>query len=121
MGVGKTTFARALLSELGVLQPPEGSPSFAIAHEYESPRGPIVHLDYYRMRQESEIEDAGIPSYYWERDPRPIVISEWLSNWPEFCEQVLNSGRSWKITLDFSNSPEKETPNRKLDIQLLEP
>src|SRR4051812_19325140 len=60
MGVGKTTFARALLEGLGVVQPPEGSPTFAIAHEYFSARGDVVHIDFYRLKSEAEIEDAGV-------------------------------------------------------------
>src|SRR4051812_11473567 len=68
MGVGKTTFARSLLMSLGVHQPPEGSPTFAIAHEYDSPRCGVVHIDFYRLRSEDEIDDAGIPAYYWERE-----------------------------------------------------
>src|SRR4051812_16090482 len=63
MGAGKTTFSRALLAGLGVEQPPEGSPTFAIAHEYRTSRpggvGQVVHIDFYRLRSESEIEEAG--------------------------------------------------------------
>ena len=99
MGAGKTTLARFLLQALGILQPPEGSPTFAIAHEYDSPQGGVVHIDYYRIRSAQEIDEAGIPSYYWER--KLIVISEWLSSWPEFESQVLTSGRIWKIKLSF--------------------
>jgi tRNA threonylcarbamoyladenosine biosynthesis protein TsaE len=99
MGVGKTTFVRTLLLGLGIEQPPEGSPTFAIAHEYLAPRGEIVHIDYYRLRDESELDDAGIPSYYWERNL--IVISEWLSSWPDFRTQVFKSGRIWEVTLSF--------------------
>lgn len=102
MGVGKTTFARALLHALGVEQPPEGSPTFAIAHEYDSPHGGVIHIDYYRLKSESEIDDAGIPSYYWERDL--IVISEWLSSWPELEQKVIQSGRTWQVRLSFSDS-----------------
>ncbi|MGZ3686854.1 MAG: tRNA (adenosine(37)-N6)-threonylcarbamoyltransferase complex ATPase subunit type 1 TsaE [Bdellovibrionota bacterium] len=97
MGAGKTTFARALLSALGVHQPPEGSPTFAIAHEYEAPRGDVVHIDYYRLKSEAEIEDAGIPGYYWER--QAIVISEWLAQFPEFERAVLKSGRCVQVSL----------------------
>lgn len=114
MGVGKTTFVRPLLAALGVVQPPEGSPSFPIAHEYDSPKGGVVHMDYYRLRSEEEIDEAGIPAYYWERNL--IVISEWLSSWPEFEAQVLTSGRIWRVRLEFvPDQPEM----RKLEIQNL--
>lgn len=103
MGAGKTTFARALLQSLGVRQPPEGSPSFAIAHEYDSKLGLVVHIDFYRIRDEAEIDDAGIPSYFWERDA--IVISEWLSSRPEFEKAVLSAPRegakNWCVRLNF--------------------
>jgi tRNA threonylcarbamoyl adenosine modification protein YjeE len=111
MGVGKTTFARALLSELGVIQPPEGSPTFAIAHEYDSPRGGIVHIDLYRIKSELEIDDAGIPSYFWERPL--IVFCEWTSSWPEFQRQVLESGRNWQISLEFHPD---EPLNRRISV-----
>lgn len=117
MGVGKTTFAKHLITELGISQPPEGSPSFAIAHEYDSPKGAVVHLDFYRLRHASEIDEAGIPTYYWEREPRPIVISEWLSSWPEFAAQVVKSGRSWAITLSFNADTNAELETRDVLIE----
>lgn len=83
MGAGKTTFARSLLLALEVEQPPEGSPSFALAHEYSVHRLPgcrgIVHVDLYRLRSGREIEEAGLAEYFW--DPTRIVICEWLSLW----------------------------------------
>jgi tRNA threonylcarbamoyl adenosine modification protein YjeE len=98
--VGKTTFARALLEGLGVVQPPEGSPSFAIAHEYASARGQVVHVDLYRIKHESELEDAGIEAYYWERDA--VVISE-TSMFPDFERAILEDRRrnTWIVTLAF--------------------
>jgi len=101
MGVGKSTFARALLNALGVHQPPEGSPSFAIAHEYDGLLGGIVHIDFYRLKSEDEIDDTGIPSYYWERNL--IVISEWLASWPDFKDRVIKSGRTWLVNLEFNS------------------
>jgi tRNA threonylcarbamoyl adenosine modification protein YjeE len=102
MGVGKSTFARALLHALGVHQPPEGSPTFAIAHEYESPRGGVLHVDFYRIRSEDEIDEAGITAYLWEREL--IVITEWLSMFEEFQARVLEPGRgrNWQIALAHS-------------------
>jgi tRNA threonylcarbamoyl adenosine modification protein YjeE len=111
MGAGKTTFSRHLLLALGVEQPPEGSPTFAIAHEYAlaaNERGDrktlgnlgVVHVDLYRIRSEEEIDERGIPDYYW--DLQKIVLSEWTSMWPEFERQVLKSGQNWKVELTIS-------------------
>ncbi len=114
MGAGKTTFARALLGALGVRQPPEGSPSFAIAHEYSGPRGGVVHLDFYRLRSESEIDDAGIPDYFWGSGA--IVIAEWLSLFAKFERRVRDAreGELWRVSLSFS---EGETDRRELVIE----
>lgn len=121
MGAGKTTFSRRLLLALGVVQPPEGSPTFAIAHEYavhdQARREPrrdsddsvrnlkaVVHVDLYRIRSEEEIDERGIPDYFW--DPEKIVLCEWLSMWEGFEESVLRSGNCWKVELEFSTESE---------------
>lgn len=106
MGVGKTTFSRVLLKALGVVQPPEGSPTFAIAHEYDGPACDIVHVDFYRLRSEAEIEAAGIESYFWERCA--IVIAEWTSMWPRFEASLLRDSegqRNWRVELSFNEDP----------------
>jgi tRNA threonylcarbamoyladenosine biosynthesis protein TsaE len=106
LGAGKTTFSRALIEGLGASQPPEGSPSFAIAHEYVSTRGAVVHVDFYRLRSEDEIAEAGIEAYFWERPA--IVLAEWTSLWPGFEQAVLRegAGRVWRVSLAFvADSP----------------
>jgi tRNA threonylcarbamoyladenosine biosynthesis protein TsaE len=107
MGAGKTTFSRMLLLALGVEQPPEGSPTFAIAHEYalaSRSRGiqGVVHVDLYRIRSEDEIDERGIPDYFW--DAGKVVLSEWTSMWPEFERQVLRSGQNWRVELSLSDA-----------------
>jgi tRNA threonylcarbamoyladenosine biosynthesis protein TsaE len=101
LGAGKTTFAKALLESMSVIQPPEGSPSFAIAHEYHSPRGAVIHLDLYRLKSEAELEDAGIPDYFARADS--IVLCEWLSAFPLFREGVLREDRVFEVRLSFVN------------------
>jgi tRNA threonylcarbamoyl adenosine modification protein YjeE len=86
LGAGKTTFAKAILSYFGIADS-EGSPTFSLAHEYYS-EGPrplrLIHLDFFRIESESEIEAAGISSYFWpsDGDEPAIILAEWVSNWP---------------------------------------
>ena len=50
MGAGKTTFIKALCTELGV-EDVITSPTFAIVNEYTDGQGdPIYHFDFYRIR-----------------------------------------------------------------------
>ena len=101
LGAGTSTFARALILNLGVQQPPEGSPTFAIAHEYQSTESDVIHIDFYRLRSDLEIDEAGIPAYFWERNA--VVICEWLSLWPSFEKAVLGqSKRIWRVQLSIN-------------------
>lgn len=108
MGAGKSTFARALIRSLGVHQPAEGSPTFAIAHEYESARGEIIHIDFYRFKSEQEIDEAGATAYFWER--AAIVLSEWTSAFADFERALFQSvgaeRQIWRIDLQFGETPE---------------
>jgi len=101
MGAGKSTFARALLSGLGFQLPPEGSPTFAIAHEYCEPGVPrTVHLDLYRLEDEQELEAAGITSMFWDSSDS-IMLSEWTSNWPLLESALLEDPRHdrWRVLI----------------------
>lgn len=59
MGAGKTTFINALCKQLGV-KDGLSSPTFSIVNEYASEKGPVYHMDWYRLQSESEALDAGI-------------------------------------------------------------
>lgn len=56
LGAGKTTFARALLTGLGVAGE-VASPSYGLVHRHESPGGSIYHVDCYRLRHPDEARD----------------------------------------------------------------
>lgn len=72
LGAGKTTLARAIIAGLGH----EGevpSPSFTIIEAYEALSPPIVHADFYRLEDPSEVLELGLDDY---RDGA-AMIAEW--------------------------------------------
>lgn len=82
MGVGKTTFIKALCNELGVSDT-VNSPSFAIINEYRLKNGrPVFHFDFYRLKNEEELLDLGYEDYFYSGE---VCLLEW----PEKIEQYL--------------------------------
>lgn len=76
LGAGKTTLARAILAALGH----EGevpSPTFTIVEMYEAPplELPVVHADFYRLKDPSEVEELGLDDY---REGAAL-----LAEWPD--------------------------------------
>lgn len=74
LGAGKTTLARAILEALGH----EGevpSPSFTIVETYDPPatRLPVVHADFYRLKDPGEAEEIGLEDYRHGA----VLIAEW--------------------------------------------
>ncbi|MBU6376761.1 MAG: tRNA (adenosine(37)-N6)-threonylcarbamoyltransferase complex ATPase subunit type 1 TsaE, partial [Bdellovibrionales bacterium] len=103
MGSGKSTFARALLKGFGFGLHPEGSPTFALAHEYEQAGLPtVIHIDLYRLESERDLEAAGIHSFFWER-PEAVILAEWTSNFPTLVKALHeDESRSlWQVELEF--------------------
>jgi tRNA threonylcarbamoyladenosine biosynthesis protein TsaE len=75
LGSGKTFVARALLRALDV----EGritSPTFTLVNEYDTSRGPLVHSDLYRVREQGAAEVARL-GLRERRGEGAIVLVEW--------------------------------------------
>jgi len=90
LGAGKSTFARAMLDAFGTRREAEGSPTFAIAHEYVSTDGiRIVHADGYRLKSEAELEATGLLETLW--DPEAVVLFEWMDLFPETADALARS------------------------------
>ena len=82
MGVGKTTFVKALCTELGV-EDVITSPTFAIVNEYADGKGePIYHFDFYRIKKLEEVYDMGYEDYFYNGG---LCLIEW----PELIEPLL--------------------------------
>ena len=82
MGSGKTTLVSALLQEAEIGRF-EGSPTFAIVQVYKSPtKGPIYHLDCYRIENENELLNLGLEELL---DSKAYFFIEW----PQKIETIL--------------------------------
>lgn len=73
LGAGKTTFARALLRELGAGERIK-SPTYSLLERYRVGEHDAFHLDLYRIAAPGELEWLGLDELH---DPRSIVLIEW--------------------------------------------
>jgi tRNA threonylcarbamoyladenosine biosynthesis protein TsaE len=100
MGSGKTTFIKAICSELGVSQEVT-SPTFAIVNEYETPRGQqIYHFDLYRIDKIEELLDIGFEEYL-NSDARIFI------EWPELAENIIQAP-TLLVNIKVSESEKRE-------------
>lgn len=82
MGVGKTTFIKAVCEALGV-EDIITSPTFAIINEYRSDSGELIyHFDFYRIKKIEEVYDMGYEDYFYSG---ALCFIEW----PELVEELL--------------------------------
>lgn len=73
LGAGKTTLVRAICRGSGVREDVT-SPTFALVHEYAGARGPVYHLDLYRLAGAHELTNIG-----WDdiMSANALVLVEW--------------------------------------------
>ncbi len=73
LGAGKTCFARALLTALGVGERVK-SPTYSLIEGYAAKERPAWHLDLYRIADPGELEWLGLDAL---SDPLAVVLVEW--------------------------------------------
>jgi tRNA threonylcarbamoyladenosine biosynthesis protein TsaE len=81
LGAGKTTLVKAIVRGLGV-SAPATSPTYALVHHYEGRRGPVYHLDCYRLRTPDEAADLDWETLVGEGDAVLIEWPERAGVWP---------------------------------------
>jgi len=89
LGAGKTTFIKAVCSELGVTDS-VSSPSFALIYEYRTITDEIIyHIDLYRIKDISELFDLGYEDYFYSGNRCFIEWPEKAGNLlPEDCVKI---------------------------------
>jgi tRNA threonylcarbamoyladenosine biosynthesis protein TsaE len=88
MGAGKTTTIAALIQAAQV-EHFEGSPTFAIIQQYDSPtKAKIYHLDCYRIENEAELINLGLEELFDE-------AAFFFVEWPEKIKQILPIQHFW--------------------------
>jgi len=100
MGAGKTTFVQQVLKAMGI-EELEGSPTYSLINQYESPfYGTVYHLDLYRLNSLEEIFDIGIEELLYQKC---ICLIEW----PEKMIELLPDNTIWvylRVEEDFSRT-----------------
>lgn len=105
MGVGKTTFVKAVADCLGVADDVT-SPTFAIVNEYRTKSGePLYHFDFYRVNNASEALDFGCEEYFSSGN-RCFI------EWPEKIGELLPEDI---VNCYFS---EKQDGSRELKVEI---
>lgn len=103
LGAGKTTWARGFVIGLGGTPDQVSSPTYAVLHCYEVPKGKIFHLDLYRVGA-SGIWSLGLEDNFTQADWLVVEWAgdngPWISNWVSCLELVMtpNGGRyaTWR-------------------------
>jgi tRNA threonylcarbamoyladenosine biosynthesis protein TsaE len=98
MGVGKTTFIKALAKEIGVYEA-TSSPTFSLVNEYQTINNQVIyHFDFYRLNTEIEALDMGVDEYLYSGN---WCFIEWAEKIPnlvpeshsEISISLLSDGR----------------------------
>ena len=94
VGAGKTTFSQFFIQRLlKDLAQPVTSPTFNIVQIYDTVKGPVWHVDLYRIKHEEEIFELGL----FEAMHECICLIEWsqflfsdtLKKYTENCKYTV--------------------------------
>jgi tRNA threonylcarbamoyladenosine biosynthesis protein TsaE len=94
LGTGKTTLAQAICRGYGV-EEDVTSPTYALVHQYSSPRSPVYHIDLYRLDSASQLTNLG-----WD----DIITSDSLIlvEWPDRAGERLPANH---VPIDLEYAP----------------
>ena len=88
LGSGKTTFAKALATALGIKT--LKSPTFIVSQRYTLKKGFLYHMDFYRLTQKKDLEVLGLDEILSSGN---LVLIEWVEKFPSIqkqCDLLIN-------------------------------
>jgi len=88
LGAGKTTFTKSFGKALGIKK--IKSPSFIVSHRYPINSRFFYHLDFYRLKSQSELEHLGIEEIM---NGNATALIEWVNKFPKIkkeCDLIIN-------------------------------
>jgi len=112
LGAGKTALTQQIAKGLGV---PEScyvtSPTFSILQEYPGDI-PLYHMDFYRLSDETEVEDLGFEEYFHMSG---LTVIEWseragalIPGSRLLLKMTILEDLSRKVEIDFGNGSWQE-------------
>ncbi len=72
LGSGKTCFTGLLAQALGA-EDVVASPTYGLARFHQTPKGQLLHMDVYRLRNRAEFHDLGLEDHF----PACMTVIEW--------------------------------------------
>jgi tRNA threonylcarbamoyladenosine biosynthesis protein TsaE len=103
LGAGKTFLARAIARARGV--PAEvaiASPTFTLVQEYETPRGTLLHVDLYRLRDEGDRDATVKEVRRLGLDERRADGAILLVEWGQGLEHELGGPAALSVSMTLS-------------------
>jgi tRNA threonylcarbamoyladenosine biosynthesis protein TsaE len=109
LGAGKTTFCRFVINHLMLEETLTPSPTFSLMHLYDTPKGPLWHVDLYRLTPE-DVPSLGLDEQ-WQQSMMLIEWPERLATppadplhldfevWEEARQLVMRGSLPWAVRL----------------------
>ena len=97
IGAGKTSFVQGIAKGLSISEDIT-SPTFALAHHYNSGKIPLIHLDLYSLDNVYSAKEVFFSEEEEAIQRQAILVIEW----PDLIESVIDN--FWKIKISYAKN-----------------